>query len=634
MARALALLLAAGCAAPAPGGPRPVFDPDGGFFDTPFPSDERRDDDGTIRLAGWPNPYAVPLLVNYLERAERLTGFGTNAPLWIRFEAPLDPAVLPLPEDSVRDGSPLVLVDVDPDSPWFGERIPVQWELRPDPGVYVPGNLLAVAPVFGFPLRPDTTYALVVTTAIAARHEGWAARLDPDAREFDENLRHALFFLGLHSDEVAIATTFTTQDPLDEMRRLATHVQERLGIPPLDAEPLERLSDRSTYTAWRTRYASPVFTHGEPPYLVSGGEFRWDAQGEPLVARWDEMRLSVCTPAGLPEPEAGWPVVIYQHGTGGAYRGFCDSEGAFEVARRLGEVGIVGVGIDQPLHGTRPGAETASDLAHFNIVNPDGAVTNFRQGAIDAVYLAHALADRPWTFRGDSGETFRTDPERVMFVGHSQGGLTGAIAGPFVGRDLDAMVLSGAGGVLAITIVERKDPLDFALLVRNLLELPEEEELTPLHPTLGLVQSLVEVTDPVNYAPYWFSEPGAWPSHAPLPVLATSGTLDAATPYRTALAMAAAARLPLVGDPATRIEPLRMRGRDPAPLPTVDNTTTFDGGRATTGFAQFLDGSHFVIFEEAEASDLYVNWLSSTAEGRPALWVDDPEEPRSDRASR
>ncbi|MEQ1568186.1 MAG: hypothetical protein ABMA64_21275 [Myxococcota bacterium] len=611
--------ISAACTQP-PGavdGPTPIYDPQGsGFFDTPWPADDRRDADGTIALADFPNPYAVSLVSTYLEIGEALPGFGQSSPVYLRFDGPFDPTTLPTPSESMAAGSPLVLVDVDPDSPYRGQRFPVQWEQNAyDGSGYMPLDLLAVAPMYGWPLRGGTKHALVVSTAIAKPSATWAARpLDPD-------LEAVLPTLDLEPDEVAIATVFTTQDPVAEMADLAWFVQNAVGGPNFDVV-MEHLYDHDAYQAWSTHYPSPVFTHGEPPYLTEGGEFRWDASGRPEIARFDDLRLAVCTPVGLPEPASGWPVVIVQHGTGGDYRGFCDSDALLETANQLGLKGLVGVGIDQPLHGDRPGAESASDLAHFNIINPVSASTNFRQGAIDAIYLARALARQPWTFSTTEGYQFRTDPERIMFFGHSQGGLTGALAAPFWAGDVKATMLSGAGGVLAITVVERIDPLDFGALVRELLLLGDDEPLTPLHPTLGLVQTLVEVTDPVNYAPYWSAEPGAWPNHLPGPVLLTSGTADAATPYETAVALAAAGRLPQVGTPATRCEAVRMRTGAPRALPQAGNSVGFDGSVHTSGFSQYLDGTHFVVYEEQAAADLVFNWFASTAAGEPALWSD------------
>lgn len=619
---AVALAFAAiGCTPDPIGGPTPTYEPGGrGFFDRPWPSDSRRDPDGTLAMDGYPNPFSVLLVDDYIAHAEDLTGFGTSSPVYVGFDGPLDPAGMPTAAESIADGSAVVLVDVDPASPYLGERIPIQWnQFAFDGSLYAPEHLLAVAPVFGFPLRPATKYALVLTTAIADRNPRWAES-SPDAA--DPDLATALRELHLDPErDVAIATTFTTQDPVGEMASMAWMVQNELG-PPDFSQVMVHVFDHDAYTAYRTHYKGPVFTHGVAPYNTEGGQFEFDADGKAIIDHWDDMRLAVCTPVGVEAPPEGWPVVIFQHGTGGNYRGFCDSDAALETAVRLGTAGIIGVGIDQPLHGNRPGADTASDLTHFNIVNPDSAVTNFRQGALDAIYLARGLARAPVTFVGDDGARFTTDPERIMFMGHSQGGLTGALAAPFFAGDVKAAMLSGAGGVLAITVVVRKDPLDFEALVRQLLDLEDEEPLTPLHPAIGLVQTLVEVTDPVNYAPYWFSQPGPWVNHLPTPVLLTSGTLDAATPYETAIALAAAGRLPLVGEPATRAEAVHMRVGEPLPLPVSADAEAFTGDPLTSGFAQFLGGTHFVVFEEQTASDLATGWLQSTAAGTPVLWFE------------
>lgn len=601
-----------------PTGPSPIYDPEGtGFFDTPWPSDTRRDDDGTISVARFPNPFAVSLVTTYLERAEALRGFGTASPIYLRFDGPLDPLAMPTPSESLTEEASVMLVDIDAGSPFRGERVPVQWEQFSFPSSpYAPEHLLAVAPVFGFPLRGQTRYALVVTQR--------AAKPNPDflAEPLDDDLLEVLPELGLEPDDLAIATTFTTQDPVGELADLAWFVQNELGPPSFD-RPMTHLADYERVTAYETHYAGPVFTHGEPPYLTTGGNFLFDEDGRPVLARWDDMRLAVCVPKGVPQPPQGYAVVIQQHGTGGAYRGFCNSNAALEIGNRLGEIGLIGLGIDQPLHGSRPGADKATDINHFNVINPDSAATNFRQGALDAIYLARALARQPITFRGDDGQVFRTDPSRIYFMGHSQGGLTGALAAPFFAGDVKATMLSAVGGVLAITIVERVDPLDFGALVKELLDLPDEEPLTPLHPTLGLVQTLVEITDPVNYAPYWFSEEGRWPKHRPTAVLVTSGTNDAATPYRTGIAVAAAARLPLVGHPATSIDALRMRSGPPLALPARDTVDAFDNSRLSAGFAQFLDGTHFVVFEEPEASNLVFRWFQSLSRGAGELAIDD-----------
>ncbi len=606
-------------AAPDPSRPSVVYEPvSDGFFDRPWPSDERLDPDGTLELTGFPSS-GDAILEGYLERADEQVGFATSGAIYLTLTGPIDPLALPSPFDATQDDSSLVLVDIDPTSPYWGERYPLRWEQNTHEGsAYQPLHLLAVAPWEGYPLRPATKYALILGRTAVRRHEGWASHLDETSPEYESDLVQALFPLDLEPEDVAFATVFTTMDPVTELARVANVVQQSLPPADLDALTLERLEVRDAYTAYRTEYLTPRFTDGLPPYVAEGGGFLVGDDGVPEITAWDRVRTAVCVPHGEP-PVAGWPVVVYQHGTGGHYRTFCDSDRALEVMTRLGARGLVGIGIDQTLHGTRPGAEIASDLSHFNLSNPDSGTTNFRQGAVDLIYLARALASRPQRFVADDGRLVPTDPERILFLGHSQGGLTGALAGPFVGQDLKAMVLSGAGAVLSITLVERKEPLDFEAFVRALARVPPEEPLTPLHPVLTLVQTLVEPTDPANYARYWFAEPGWWPGQQSLPVLVTSGTADAASPYRTAIALATAGHVPFVGVPATRAEGLRERVGEPRDLPVAGNAIGFDGRVVTAGFHQWLDGAHGVLFQDREASDVYVGFLATAAEGSPQL---------------
>lgn len=620
--------LAVGCTEPAEGGPLPVFSasPER-FWEAPWPADHRRDDDGTISLARFPNPWSVPLLDTYVAHLEAARGFGTNAPVYFPFEGPLDPLRLPTPAESRERGSSVMLIDVDPASPEWGRAVPVRWHVNEVESRYWPVHTLAVAPVFGFPLRPDTTYAAIVTTAVADPHPEMAEVFRPGHPLHDQYLpvRDVLFLHGLAPGDLAVATVFTTGDPLEEMATLAQFVQHRIAPPDLDL-PLEELQRFERFTAYRTHYPSPVFTHGTRPFNSSGGEFRFrESDGQPIIASWDDMRLSVCAPADLSDPPpGGWPVVIYQHGTGGAYRGFCDSQSPLEVGHRLAQQGIVGLGIDQPLHGTRAGG-AQSDLANFNIVNPASGVTNFRQGALDAIYLARSLAQRPWVMRTPDGQSLPLNPDAVMFMGHSQGGLTGGLAAPFMGQDVKATMLSGAGGGLSITIVERKDIVDFAELIRNWLQFEPDEQVTTFHPMVGLIQTAVEVTDPVNYAPYWHAVRGDWPGHVPSGVLLTSGILDAMTPYRSAVAMAAAGRLPALHPAATSAEALALRGLSAEEGPLTDNVVAFDGQPVSAALSQWKSGSHFVVFNDTRASDLYVNYFVSALEGRPSIWFDEPE---------
>ena len=177
-------------------------------------------------------------------------------------------------------------------------------------------------------------------------------------------------------------------------------------------------------------------------------------------------------------PEDGWPVAIYSHGTGGNYASYANGTSDLEPAKILAEVGFMGIGISQPIHDDR-GTGADPEIYSFNFLNPTSARAMFRQGALDQIYLAKVMSSHSHTF--DIGETdIFTNPNSVVYVGHSHGGEVGAIALPFIGKYVQSVVLSGAGGGLSITLMEREQEaggLDIQELLRNAVNLADNEEL-------------------------------------------------------------------------------------------------------------------------------------------------------------
>ena len=198
-------------------------------------------------------------------------------------------------------------------------------------------------------------------------------------------------------------------------------------------------------------------------------------------------------------------------------------------------------------------------------------------------------------------------------MGHSQGGLTGALAIPFA-RDIKAWVLSGAGGGLSMTILQREDPFIIRDAVLVALDAPDTTELFPMHPLVGVVQALAEATDPVNYAPLWVAES----TGEAVSVLLTEGMQDAQTPADTSEALAVAGHLPIARPHKERaIFGLELRGLDPLDTPYSGNLGHPTGAARTTGLAQF-DAEHWAIFNEAEAQLLWANFLwSQERDGAP-----------------
>ncbi|MFZ5481412.1 MAG: hypothetical protein ACOZNI_31920 [Myxococcota bacterium] len=603
-------LLLACVGVPEPEGAVPVLAGEG-FFGRPFPSDDRLVDDHPD-LSGFPGEGDYPLVDDYLAVSTELDGFGTSSPLWLSFEGSLDTSLLPSPGESTQLGSPILLVDVDRDSPHRGELVPLAFEYTDDATSWTPAHFLAAAPVWGFPLRPATTYALVLRSPLVAPG-AW----EPDWSEDRwRAVEEALQPLGIVRDEVSLAVSFTTQDPLRETARIARAIREEIGRVPLSGPVTWRDSGDGydLYEGWAT---VPVWQHGERPYATEGGGFRFDEAGAPIVAFWERTRFAVSVPKGDP-PEGGWPVVLYSHGTGGDYLTFAGGS-AQDEATVLGREDVAVVGISQPLHGDRATPDTLADLHSFNYLNPEAARANFRQGALDQVYLAALLTAETATFtRDDGGGEVRLDPTRVAYFGHSQGGLVGAIAAPFFSSELVAAGFSGTGGGLSLTIMQRKDPLDIEATLELLLGFEEDEHLSTFHPAIGLIQTLSEVTDPLNYGPWWFAEQPGWEA-SPIPVLLTEGVEDEMTPADTSEALAVAARVPIVGEPAREPDAMKLRALEPIALPTEGNARDWDDAPITAGLGQFEDVGHFAIYEDRDAKQLYRDFLVSALDGRPIL---------------
>ena len=222
--------------------PRVVTNGDG-FFGSPWPSDTRTRD-GQPDMTGFPMRDEGGLVTDYADMIESLDGFGTNSPIYI----PLDRAVddLPTPRETQSFESPLMLIDIDPRSPRRGELTPLEVNQQTADTIWQRKHLLSVQPVWGFPLQPRTTYALVLHSDFVAVDDTWSTTSDWT------DLDNTLLQLRSNPDHVAYAIQFTTQDPVAEMARFAARIQDDLTIPVLDQD-LNRFSVDSNYEAYSNK---------------------------------------------------------------------------------------------------------------------------------------------------------------------------------------------------------------------------------------------------------------------------------------------------------------------------------------------------------------------------------------------
>ncbi|MEM6788110.1 MAG: hypothetical protein AAF715_11390 [Myxococcota bacterium] len=612
------------------------------WFDHPWPSDARVEAGHPV-FRGFYNPTENPLLDEYLSVVDGLLdGFSPVGAGYFRFEVALDDNRLPrTPTDTLAPTATVQLVDVDPDSPDRGRRIPLRVSFRAEAGRYVTANTLSWVPAPGFPLRPATRYVAFVTEGVTgadgtpleapatlrevlgrapARDDATEAWRQAVAADVD-----ALVALGVDPSTLVHFTAFTTGDPTAETFAVADHVREGTPAPTFDDEAWTRWEDNPTFVEYTGRFGpNPNYQIGNLPFAAfgDGGRFNVDAEGRPAVVDTFDLRFSLTVPTGCPQPEAGYPIVLYAHGTGGSYRSHLGYAGT------LAAECLASMGVDQIFHGDRPGAPdniTQTQLLFFNFQNVEAGRTNGRQSAIDEIQRARLFTEsaaRIPATASHTGAEIRFDPDRVLFFGHSQGGLNGPL---YLAADASARggVLSGSSSILSITLLEKTEPSPSVVAaVQILLGLtgPSAAELDLFHPAIMLAQSLVDAIDPIHYARRTVLEPRE--GNPPKSILITEGiaadgTGDNFSPPAGIEAQAVAMGLPLV-DPVVLPIPQLAFGASQVAIPSGGLAGNLAGGTRTGGLVQYApppgEDGHFVVFDVAAARRQVAGFLRALAD--------------------
>lgn len=585
------------------------------FYALPYPNDLRRHEDGSLDLSEFPTNSVIAQTVRDI--AQRDTdGFGLNAAIFARFTAELDPASLPTPTDSMQAGASVYLVDVDPDSPDRGTRVPIVATFHPEGTQTIGPDRLVARPFPGFPLADGTTYALVITNRVRALDGGnvgaqadWSALASDGGGDKLAKAREVYAPLMAWLDEpgddergdVIAAAVFTTQHATQIMPAIRKAV---FGTPAPVARDVMTATTSTNYTVFTGNYDAPNLQVGDPPYLNTGGQIEIGSDGAAVVQRMESMRFALTVP-NIAIPATGLPICIYQHGTGGDWESFIDDG----TADRLAAEGIAVISTDQVLHGPRDPNGTDPSIAFFNFNNPVAARDNPLQGAADAwsqMRLALGLSI------DDGTRTITFDPDRVFFFGHSQGGLTGP---GFVAFEpaLKGAVLSGTAGVFYLSVLNKTEPVNFPDLIATLIR---DEPVDEDNPTLALAQMALERSDAVNYAQFMVRRLQTAPDGsqlAPRNVFQTEGFTDHYSPNKAIEAFATSLGGDLVELPdAVQLEGLTLRGRSIKPSPITDNLDGVTVVTAQYKQAGTSDG-HFVVFDVGAAKTQSSKFLGTLA---------------------
>ncbi|HEY8039370.1 MAG TPA: hypothetical protein VIF15_06230 [Polyangiaceae bacterium] len=608
---------------------------DGDFYRLPFPNDVRNDA-GKISLAGHPTPGPALLGYDVVDRWLRdleatVDGFSTYPTVYFRFSAGVDL------NGTLKAPGALRFVDVT--VPATPVALPFGWVATTDRNSYICNNWMGIRPPRGFTLTPGHVYAIVIMNSVL---DGTNQPIQPSpdlsamlaveapsdpvlAKQWPKYapLRAWAQAAGVAGTSILNATVFTVGHPAAIGPKLAAAVatapaptaKSWVSCATAPSPCPQATGARACGAAdpgfdeLHALVTLPIFQRGTEPYETptAGGDLVLAADGTPTVQGSEAVCMALTVPKG-PMPAAGWPTLVYAHGTGGSFRSHVP-EG---VAKRMAAVGVAVLGIDQVEHGTRRGSSQSSpDNLVYNFANPLAARGNFLQGAADQVALVRfastldlAAAQSP------TAAEIKVGP--IAFWGHSQGATEGGIAMPYT-TGVRAAVLSGEGASLIDGLVGKKNPVDIADVLPVVLEDPKVDIN---HPVLSLLQGDLGLVDPLNHAVFLVTNPIAAANQKH--VFQPYGQGDTYAPPATEQTFAIAAQLAEATAPAG-VTPDDLGLPPPLPAPVSGNVTI--GSLTITAVVRqyapsgSYDG-HFVAYQNPTAEADVDRFLSAALAGK------------------
>ncbi|MBI1944908.1 MAG: alpha/beta hydrolase [Deltaproteobacteria bacterium] len=467
-------------------GPAPLFSADPMSPDNPLP-DERT---GDVLRPDWAFPF-LPLPAWTLASEETFAawgealagqGWGTTAPVFVRFAAPLSEKQA----DKLTAGAALF--------------VQLDGELAPQAAVTTwiadPGTLIARPPT---PLPESSRLALVVLRSLVpgqslARSEAFEAFARGEGKA---DLERAAAAAGVAVDDIALLVAYRTGAPADGLVRARAGALAA-GAPSVafgSALPVDQLSGDLAAQATRlppgARVAEGSFASLDlrvPGDEDDAGVGLWDQAYQDDVGAAPRATLLLVLvlpdPARFPPP---WPTVIAQHGFND------DRTFGAKVGRAFVEQGRAVLAMDAASHGER-----GSAAGLIRLDSPRVFRDHMRQSALDLVQLISVVQGGDIDVDGVAG---RDLDGTVSYFGHSMGTIIGGLLLGIEDR-IDAAVMNAPGASYQDLFQQGRLRGSVSFLLKPALGLrvddPAYDDALPF--CAGAVESILEAADPLAYA--------------------------------------------------------------------------------------------------------------------------------------
>ncbi len=633
----------------------------GNFFTNGFPTNLRLRDDGTIDISDFPRRFHL-LTSEYVTAIDtyiNIGGFHPISPIYLPFTGAMDIDALSTWDlDFAQESSPIQVVDVDPSSPEYGRRFPLEISMTKAMDSYRPRNLLQLIPTFGVNLRPNTTYAAFVTDQVPLpedntleQNEQLATVLNPDlalvpvterALAVYKPLRDYLEQQQIESASIMGATVWTTGDPTTKMIAGAEYVA---GLPTPGPTKMKQIEDYPDYCVVEGYVEVPGYQNGTAPYVIFGGDIQWDDEGKPIQVYTRDARFVVTVPKNVTMPEQGYPNLFFHHGAGGnaiqVYtRGkYLRTEYDIIVPYSVVDVGNGPAQIAAERGWASSGFGGHMGLDHlgverggfggfgYNMFNPVSLFNNYYQMVWERIYFRRFLktleVSPELCADADTGgaDKFKFDPDMQVIMGQSLGNWTGSLQLAVDPEPFQGVVFTGMAGVWSKLF--SNNSLMRSAVSAGVVNLLPGQRLDNAHPFLMLMEWLLGSADPVPYMDSVLRAPTKEAPH----ILAISGLDDQGSGEYVQRTLMMSVGLDLAGPDlgdtydTTLFPHLEISGQQQLPYPVVNNIEVPGQGQRTAVVVRYENtwrpdhNGHHVTFDLDPPKHQYGCFMEQLAQG-------------------